>query len=529
MGFAEGPNPEEDAMKTLSRFAAKFTRLIVAVLSCFDRVIFKGYLPIANGPAPEGFVDHVLKIRRCDFLKFAERQSQTLVERAQRAAEEAGVKYRFLKGSHRKDKLVDEILRQRSDLVEGPIAVFCCMECCPSFQLVYGEGRSRLVSARRQQRVLDFYFLNPQLGLIYVRLTTWFPFTIQVYVNGHSYLAREMLARRLGFNLQDNAFTALDDPEAAQALADSFAKLNRTKILDRLARQVNPLMFERWFRGLCSYWVVDQAEYATDLIFTSREALAGLYSRLLDHAAVNFSANDILSSLGRRFHPRFDGEVLTDCQKGRHPGARIKHRVKTNWLKMYDKFGWVLRIETVINDPREFRVRRLRTREGRLAMVWCPMNKGVSNLYRYRELALASNRRYLDALAVVDDRKPAYSRMEELTEPVVVSGRVHAGFNPASAGDVRLFRAVLAGENLLHGFRHADIRVAMYGTTDDIAERRRQSHAVGRMLKRLHARGLLAKVPHSHRWHVSKKGHHVLGAVVQLYHHGIPAAMKTAA
>jgi hypothetical protein len=516
-------------MKTLSRFAAKFTSLIVAVLSCFDRVIFKGHLPISNGPALEGFVDHVLKIRRCDFMAFAEQQSETLVESARRAAEEAGVEYRFLKGPHRKDKLVDEILRQRSDLVEGLIAVFCCMECCPSFKLVYGQGRPRLVDARRQQRVLYFYSLDPQLGLIYIRLTTWFPFTIQVYVNGHSWLAREMLARRLGFDLQDNAFTALDDPEAAQALADSFAELKWTKILDRLARRVNPLMFERWFRGLCYYWVVDQAEYATDLIFTGREELAGLYPRLLDHAAVNFSANDILGFLGRRFHPRFDGEVLTDCQKGRHPGARIKHRVKNNWLKMYDKFGRVLRIETVINDPREFRVRRLRTRDGRREMVWCPMNKGVINLYRYREVALASNRRYLDALAVVDDPAPAYRQVQELTDPVVVSGRVHAGFNPASQTDVRLFQAVLAGEHPLHGFRNADIRAALYGTTEEVGERRRQCQAVGRMLKRLHVRGLIVKVPRSHRWHVSKKGQQVLGAVVQLYHHGIPAAMRTAA
>lgn len=516
-------------MKTLSRFVAKFTSLIVAVLSCFDRALFKGHLPIANGPALEGFVDHVLKIRRRDFMDFAQEQSDAVVDHAKRMAEEAGVEYRFLQGSHRKDRLVDEILRQRSDLVEGLIVVFCCMECCPSFRLASGEGRPRLVNARRQQRVLYFYFLDAQLGLIHIRLTTWFPFTIQVYVNGHSWLAQEMLKRRLGFNLQDNAFTALDDPRAAQELADSFADLNWTKILDRLARQVNPLMFERWFRGLCYYWVVDQAEYATDLIFTGREALAGLYPRLLDHAAVNFSARDILTFLGRRFHPRFDGEVLTNCQKGRHPGARIKHRVKNNWLKMYDKFGWVLRIETVINDPREFRVRRLRARDSRREMVWCPMNKGVINLYRYREVALASNRRYLDALAVVDDPQPAYRQVEELTEPVVVSGRVHAGFNPASPGDVRLFQAVLAGENLLHGFRNTDIRVALYGDTEDGAARRRQSHAVGRMLKRLHVRGLIVKVPHSHRWHASKNGHQVLGAVVQLYHHGIPAAMRTAA
>ena len=84
---------------------------------------------------------------------------------------------------------------------------------------------------------------------------------------------------------------------------------------------------------------------------------------------MNFSAKDILTFLGRRFHPRFDGEVLTHCQKGRWLGARIKHRMKNNWLKMYDKFALVLRIETVINNPREFRVRRLRTRDGRRQMV----------------------------------------------------------------------------------------------------------------------------------------------------------------
>jgi hypothetical protein len=162
-------------------------------------------------------------------------------------------------------------------------------------------------------------------------------------------------------------------------------------------------------------------------------------------------------------------------------------------------------------------------------MVWCPMNKGVINLYRYREVALASNRRYLNALAVVDDPAPAYAQVKELTEPAVVSGRSHAGFNPASPGDVSLFQAVLDGDYLIRGFRNADIRAALYGTTEDAGERRRQSHAVGRMLKRLHLRGLIAKVPHSHRWHVSGKGHQILGAVVRLYHYGIPAAVKRAA
>jgi len=119
-------------------------------------------------------------------------------------------------------------------------------------------------------------------------------------------------------------------------------------------------MNRRWFHSLSYHCVVDQAEISTDPILTGREALVGLYPWLLDRVAVNCSAKDILSFLGRRFHPRFDGEVLTDCPKGRWPVARIKHRMKNNWLKMHEKFGRVMRIETVINNPREFRVRRSR-------------------------------------------------------------------------------------------------------------------------------------------------------------------------
>ncbi len=137
--------------------------------------------------------------------------------------------------------------------------------------------------------------------------------------------------------------------------------------------------------------------------------------------------------------------------------------MKNKWLKMYDRCGLVLRIETVINNPREFRVRRWPSRDGQSQMVWCPMNKKAIDLYRYCEVSLAANERYLDALSVVDDRAPAYRQVEELTEPVVVAGRSHTGFNPASGPDLKLFGAVLDGNHLVRGFRNADTREALYG------------------------------------------------------------------
>jgi hypothetical protein len=337
-------------VKTPNPFVAKFAASIIASLSCFDRIIFKGHLPFGGEAHLNRFVDGILGMRRKDFLPFLEGKSDELVAHGKALADQHGAPYHYLQGRHRKEDLVQRTIRDRR-LTEGLVCVLCCQETCRTVKLRYGQGRPRLAFTYRPQRVLYFYFLDADFGLIYLRLQTWFPFTFQAYVNGHEWLARQLQRQGIGFVQHDNAFTHLDQPEQAQRLADRFPHLPWVKQLTRWARLVNPLLHQPWLRGSGYYWVLDQAEYSTDLLFTDRAALAGLYPRLLDHAALHFAAQDILTFLGRRLHPRFDGEVLTDCKKDRWPGARIKHRVKNNWLKMYDKFGQVLRIETLINNP----------------------------------------------------------------------------------------------------------------------------------------------------------------------------------
>jgi hypothetical protein len=504
-------------MKTLSRFVSKFTRLIVTVLSCFDRVLFKGHLALAAPCELEYFVDRVLKVRRTDFMKtLAPQYSDRLVTHAQNWARKAERTYLYRTGNFRKDEWAQSIVREQG-IVEGLVGVLCTLETCPSFALIPGTERPQFVSRPRQQRVLYYYFLDSQFGLIHVRLQTWLPFTIQVYVNGHEWLAQQMVQKNLGFVQQHNAFTQLDDYVAAQRLADRFAKLDWPRILDRWARQVNPLLREL-LDGYPVHWVVDQAEYATDLLFKSRAALAVLYRALLDYAVRTFTPKDILGFLGRKWDRRFDGEVHTHFEDERWFGTRIKHRMKTNWLKMYDKFGLILRVETVINNPKEFWVYRTQYhRDGTSSRGYYPMTKGVASLVDYQEQALACNGRYLDALAVVNDPTPAYPELRQLTEPKVVEGRSYAGFNPARREDVRLFRAVINGDHIARGFRNADIRGPLFGTPKASSEQRRASAAVGRLLKRLHVRHLVAKIPRTRRWRVTERGRHLLGAAVELY------------
>jgi hypothetical protein len=504
-------------MKTLSRFISKFTGLIVAVLSCFDRVIFKGHLALSAPCELEYFVDRVLKVRRSDFMKtIAPEYSDRLIEHAQKWAQKAGRTYVYRTGQFRKDEWAQDLVRDRG-ITEGLVGILCTLETCPSFALVPGPKRPQFVSRPRQQRVLYYYFLDPRFGLIHVRLQTWLPFTVQVYVNGHEWLAQQMVRKKLGFVQQHNAFTQLDDPEQAQRLADRFAGLDWPRILDRWAEQVNPLLRDT-FPGYPVHWVVDQAEYATDLLFKSRAALAGLYRRLLDYAVRTFTPKDILTFLGRKWDRRFDGEVHTHYESDRWFGTRIKHRMKSNWLKMYDKFGLILRVETVINSPKEFWVYRTQWhRDGTSSTGYYPMTKNVASLADYQEQALACNRRYLDALAVVDAPTPAYQELRQLTEPKVVEDRSYAGFNPARRDDVRLFKAVLDGDHIARGFRNADIRAPLFGISQEDDERRRASAAVGRLLKRLHVRHLVAKIPRTRRWKVTERGRHLLGVAVQLY------------
>ena len=337
-------------MKTLSRFITKFTSVIVAVLSCFDRVIFKGHLALASPRELEYFVDCVLKVRRCDFMKIIGPSTPTVWSSMPKNARKAGRTYIYLTGKFRKDDWAKKLIRDQG-IAEGLVGILCTQETCPSFKLMTGPNRPQFVSRDRQQRVLYYYFLDPQFGLIYVRLQTWLPFTVQVYVNGHEWLAQQMVQKKLGFVQQQNAFTQLDDPVQAQRLSDRFAKLNWSRILDRWARQVNPSLREL-FPDYPVHWVVDQAEYATDLLFKSREAFGGLVSAVLDYAVLTFTPKDILGFLGRKWDRRFDGEVHTEYEEDRWFGTRIKHRMKTNWLKMYDKFARILRVETVINCPK---------------------------------------------------------------------------------------------------------------------------------------------------------------------------------
>ena len=152
------------------------------------------------------------------------------------------------------------------------------------------------------------------------------------------------------------------------------------------------------------------------------------------------------------------------------------------------------------------------------------MCKGIGNLHHYQNQAAACNHRYLEALSAVEAPTPSADDVLTLTERCRRQGRSSAGFNPARAEEAKLFAAVLAGDHIARGFRNREVRTALFANARG-SGCRRQSAAVGRLLKRLHVRGLVVKVPRSRRWRVTEMGRRTLSDVLKTYRrYSTPAA-----
>ena len=515
----------------MKEFIRKYDDRIHGVLSCFDRMLFRGYLPIMSGWAMAQFLDR-LNQNFSSLKPFLLQNSERVKNHAIAMAKKQGRPFQYLTSNIRKDETARE-LAQRDGIEHGLVCIFSILEPCRTFSFLFKNARPDqrpfVQSARRKCLHLYFYFMDRHFGLIHVRIQTWFPMPTQVYLNGHEWLARKLDAHGIRYSKHDNAFLWIEDMARAQRFADRFANLDWPRVLNKYAKLVTPQM-QDILQDCQHYWVTAQSELSTDILFKNRQGLSELYPELLSHGTLCFGAKEVMNFLGRKLRGNFEGDIVSDLSNfaGRIPGCRIKHRVKENWLKMYDKAGLVLRVETVINNPEEFKVRKKVTRKGKKRTEWVAMRKGVAYLFRYREVSLQANSRYLDALALVDDPTKAKRNLDRVTTPKKdAAGRGCSAFNPLARRDAELFQSIMAGEHCLKGFSNRDIR-ARLALTHHLRtcgkDPKKESAKTSRIFRRFHAHGLIAKVPRTRLWRVTAYGRRVMGTALYLRDHDFPRA-----
>ena len=513
----------------MDEFLARHAKDITGVLHCLDRVIFHGHLPICYAEAFDRF-RRAQGVRLEDFGRFVQCHSEELRLAAEAYAQAEDRPCIYQKTYVRKEEWAREIAR-RDGITQGLVAILRTTENCRSFHVRRAPGtkQPRLIAGWRRCLHLYFYFIDPQLGWIHIRLQTWFPFLIQIGINGHEALSRQMDRVGLRYTQIDNGFVELGDPARAQQLADQIIDWKWSDILNRLARRVNPLL-AGLLRPMTYRWAIDQCEYSTDVLFRDAHVLQPLFHQLAREATFCLAAEDILGFFGRPLHARFRGEVVTEHRLGQL-GYRVKHRAGRNWIKAYDKAGCVMRVETVINHPQDFRVRRTkRCRNGKRVQGLFALPKAVAFLHRYVEIQRRANMHYLHALAAVENPAQAYDQIRSLGNPAARDGQKQRGLNPCRATDRELMLAVLRCEHHLQGFRNEHIRLRLQALSPaDPAARKRQAARVRRQLLILRAHGYIRKCGASRRYRVTKRGLTVMTAALHYCRADLPDQLMKAA
>jgi hypothetical protein len=544
----------------MQEFITKHEEHILGTLSGFDRVRFRGtFRVLAVAKLLLSWLSQRGVLIK-DFSQFA----QSLTERLQASVEQVARACLRARGvlderSRRsavnylsspqvsKEDLVAELIR-REGLTEGVVCVLSAVELCRSYEVRRNPDTQMLDLEPAIRKCLYWYvyFLDAVLGLCHVRIQSWLPFTVQVCVNGREMLCRELTKQGMGFERRDNCLARVDDVLAAQKILDAqpWEKWS-VRLNDLVGRACPPLLEWPGFRDQFQqyYWSADETEWATDVMFESAPRLAELYPSLITHAISTFSSRHVMRFLGKVRIPkqgvdvRFNGEVSTRLLE-RPEGVCVKHQLNRNALKMYDKQGSVLRVETTINDTSDFGVYRASEKDPTGPKKWQKLRKGVVDLPRRAEISQAANTRYLAAQAAVDSQTPLGSLADRLAKPVVKQKSRARGLNPLTGIDSQVVAILLRGEFAINGFRNRDIRDLLFpqssastandsaakestakestanvSTANDdalAAERRRQSGQVTRLLRLFRAHRLIRKIPRTHRYQLTAAGRQIL-------------------
>lgn len=499
------------------RFIQRFGDKITGVLSGFDRLVIRGSLRAIVNPAGMKNLLWLRQIRLQQFGSWAEGLTEQLKQASCQAARNQNRPIVYLpSGDTDKDQLASEIAA-KDGITHGLVAILTSVETCMGFDIYRNKDQKKLELQYRLRKCLFLYhyWIDDQFGWMSARIQSWLPFPIQICLNGREWLARMMDQNQIRYRRDDNCFPWIEEVPKAQRLMNRQLRISWRKALARVARQLNPV-HGRIFRGFWAryYWSVFQSEWATDVMFRKASDIAAIYPALVLHGIQTFSSGDVMRFLGRKVHGNFEGDITSDF-KDRHEGIRIKHCVKKNSVKAYNKAGNLLRVETTMNDPDDFKVFRTKEGDPHGKAEWRTLRRGVADIYRRAQVSQASNERYLDALAAADTSTPLGELIRDICKPTTYNRKRVRSLRPWAEPDLALFRAVSRGEFCVNGFRNRDLQDLLFDRAPETPEeKRRRSARLSRLLRMLRAHHLIQKVPRTHRYVLTARGRDVICAVL---------------
>ena len=496
----------------------RYADRLSGVLSCYDRIVVTGTLPGACYAQGMTSFLYAKGIRIFDYPRFAEPLRDKIRAEAHAAAVDAGIEIEHIAKRHiRKEDVVAAVLKIRGD-APGLVHILSAMESCNSYKPWHDKSSGKTFLKPDSGKCLHyyFYFIDAQLGLCYLRVPTWCPFKLQFYCNGHGALARALTKANIDYATADNAFLRIADMPRAQALADAFSPDVMHRHLDHYAARYCPVQdtFAQTY-----HWSIMQAEYSTDLMFRSATTLGPLYDAISRQAILATHAEQVASFLGKKITPQLSQE-LDSRLSTRIEGRCIKHRMGAASVKVYDKFGRILRIETTVNDVSFFKHhRKVEHRSGHDTYELAALKKSIYSLIDLRGILAGCNQRYLAFLSSLDDPSRGERDLQRLSQTRKAGEERFKGINFFAASEQQVLRALQRPEFNIHGLRRADLARHVRALSPS---------ALSRQLKRLWVLGLIKKVAHTYRYYLTRLGRAAIAAACSLTQFNIVPAMAHA-
>lgn len=496
-------------------FARLYQASLYGVIEGLDRVRFRGTERMLSNRLGFARVLGQVGVLLKDFGRWAEEKTKRLRAECADRAQALGIPVTYLRWSGEdKEALARTMARERGLAPDGSIGQFSVLETCVAPTVAPNrETRHLEVHMRPRKCVFVYhYFDDPRVGFGHVRLQTWAPYTATICLNGRHWLEKQLQARGVAYAKVGNGFPWIADVGLAQALLDEQLRTDWPELLNGLLLNACPGLLKLWtpFEPRY-YWSADETEFATDAMFRSKAELDALFPRLVAHGMRVSDCHGVLRYFGRRSEGsrlgQVPAQVQSDCRR-RHEGLRIKHWVNGDSVKMYNKEGNLLRVETTINNARNFKAFRPANDDETKPCTWQKMRKGVHDLHRRCEVSRRSNERYLDAIGAVQVNNTLQEVAREACNRTTRDGRPFRGLNPWNEQDFKLLTFLVQGEWAANGFRNKALCKHLDPKADHLCaqERKRLSAKATRLIGLLRAHALVRKVPKEHRYVLTQTG-----------------------
>lgn len=498
----------------MNMMLTKIKDTVKGVLAGFDRIVFKGsMLPLMCAKGAMDFCGSH-KIRNKDFKEWAMAQTGQIVEDAMSyssANGSAGI-IQIRNSKIRKEQLAHT--RQQDQKIDrGLIGVFSAVEPCFSYKAQYSEGRGYPVLRKEWMKCkhLYFYYDHAQYGFMNIRLQTWFPYHVQLCLNGRQWLRRSLETAGVPFVVEDNKFFDIGDYELAQRFLYEQLDTQWCSLLDEFISEVFPSRSAIVGTHLSYYWTLWQSEWATDYIFGSPEDIAPYMDSLLRHAFMTGVSPRVLRYMDRPLRkdgmPRLDNSNdvvsrLLDFGEG----MRVRHWVDENSVKLYNRLN-VLRAESTINNAGMFLVKRhTQGQRATAAKRLLPLRQGVADIALRAQVSQQINDRFLDNLAAAHNDKPVRDLLDDVVVPLKKEGRRVRALEPTGK-DRALLQAISDPVFCVNALSNKALREILRDKTGYTGRTTKQLSAkISRQLRLLRDHGIIRKLPNRRKYVLTKKG-----------------------